>query len=224
MANIDLNISPYFDDFDPTKDYLRVLYRPGFPLQARELTTLQSFMQNQVQKFGNHIFKDGSRVSEGNVTVNKTVYRLFLSGSGNASFPIANARAASILSTIGNLENKIITNADGSVKARVVKQPTGTVGTSNVGSLYFQYITAKEFAATGDFIYASILDNPGTVTTELVNTFSSVTPSCIAEITEGVYYVNGFFTRVPAQTVVISNVTNTPSVKQIGRASCRERV
>ena len=63
MANIDLNISPYFDDFDPNKDFLRVLYRPGFPVQARELTTLQTFMQNQVQRFGNHIFKDGSRVT-----------------------------------------------------------------------------------------------------------------------------------------------------------------
>ena len=213
MANIDLNISPYFDDFDPTKDYLKVLYRPGFPLQARELTTLQSFMQNQVQKFGSHIFKDGSRVSEGNVTINKTVYRLFLSGSGNASFPIANARVGSILATSGNLENKIITNSDGSVKARVVRQPTGNVGTSNVGNLYFQYITAKQFASTGDFIYATIANNPGTVTTELVNTFSSISPACLGEITDGVYYVNGFFTRVQAQTVVISNSTQTPSVK-----------
>jgi len=156
MANIDLNISPYFDDFDPNKDYLRVLYRPGFPLQAREITTLQSFMQNQIQRFGNHIFKDGSKVSEGNITVNNNVYRVFLSGSGNASFPISNARVGSILSTIGNLEGKIITNNDGTVKARVVAQPTGSVGTSNVGNLYFQYITAKEFASTGDFIYATI--------------------------------------------------------------------
>ena len=213
MANIDLNISPYFDDFDPNKDYLRVLYRPGFPLQAREITTLQSFMQNQIQRFGNHIFKDGSKVSEGNITVNNNVYRIFLSGSGNASFPISNARVGTILSTIDNLEGKIITNNDGTVKARVVAQPTGSVGTSNVGNLYFQYITAKEFASTGDFIYATIADNPGTVTTELVNTFSSVSPSCLGEVTEGVYYVNGFFTRMPAQTVVISNSTQTPSAK-----------
>jgi len=213
MANINLNISPYFDDFDPNKDFLRVLYRPGFPVQARELTTLQSFMQNQVQRFGNHIFKDGSKVSEGNITVNKTVYRLFLSGSGNASFPLSGARTASILATIGNLENKIITNADGTVRARIVKQPTGSVSTSNVGNLYFQYITAKEFNSTGDYIYATIADNPGTISTELVNTFTSVSDACLGEITEGIYYVNGFFTRVPAQTVVISDLTHTPSGK-----------
>tara|TARA_A100000171_G_scaffold10080_2_gene7763 strand:- start:37151 stop:42835 length:5685 start_codon:yes stop_codon:yes gene_type:complete len=213
MANIDLNVSPYFDDFDPSKDFLRVLFRPGFPVQARELTTLQSFMQTQVSRFGDHIFKDGSRVSEGNISVVNTSYVMFLTGSGNTSYPLANARTSSILSTIANLEGKIITNSDGSVRARVIQQPTTTLGTSNVGNLYFQYITAKQFDTDGDFIYASEADNLGTVTTELVNTYSTVGESCVAEITEGVYYVNGFFTRLPRQTVVISTTSNTPSAK-----------
>ena len=213
MANIDLNISPYFDDFDPNKDFLRVLYRPGFPVQARELTTLQTFMQNQVQRFGNHIFKDGSRVTEGGLAVHKNVHRLFLSGSGNASFPIGNARVGSILADINTLTNKIITNNDGSVRARVLTQPSGTVGTSNVGNLFIEYITEKEFAVGGDFIYATINDNPDTVTSELVNTFSSVSPSCLAKVVGGVYYVNGFFTRLPEQSVVLSNTSHTPSAK-----------
>ena len=213
MANINLNVSPYFDDYDPDKDFLRVLYRPGFPVQARELTTLQTFMQKQIERFGSHIFKEGSRVSEGNITVNRTVTRLFLTGSGNSSFPIANARTASSLADVATLQGKIITNSDGTVKARVLLQPTGSVGTSNIGNLFIQYITAKEFASTGDFIYATIADNPGLVTAELVNTFNAVSPSCLGEITEGVYYANGFFTRVNAQTVVISSTTNTPSVK-----------
>ena len=171
MANINLNVSPYFDDFDPTKDYLRVLYRPGFPVQARELTTIQTFLQKQINRFGDNIFKNGSRVSEGNVSVNKTVSSIFLSGTGNASFPIANARVGSTVADIATLENKIITSSDGSVKARVIRQPTGTTLTSNVGALYIQYITLKEFSSSGDFIYATASDNPGVVTTEFVNTF-----------------------------------------------------
>ena len=213
MANINLNVSPYFDDFDPTKDYLRVLYRPGFPVQARELTTIQTFLQKQINRFGDNIFKNGSRVSEGNVSVNKTVSSIFLSGTGNASFPIANARVGSTVADIATLENKIITSSDGSVKARVIRQPTGTTLTSNVGALYIQYITLKEFSSSGDFIYATASDNPGVVTTEFVNTFSSVTEACIGEITEGIYYVNGFFTRIPAQTVIISATSRTPSAK-----------
>ena len=48
--NTNLNVSPYFDDFVDSKNYQKVLFKPGFPVQARELTTLQSILQNQVEK------------------------------------------------------------------------------------------------------------------------------------------------------------------------------
>ena len=57
-----LNVAPYFDDFDPNKNYYKVLFKPGYPVQARELTTLQSILQNQVEQFGNHVFKEGAKV------------------------------------------------------------------------------------------------------------------------------------------------------------------
>ena len=38
----DLNTPPYFEDFDPDKNFHRVLFRPGYPLQARDLTQSQS--------------------------------------------------------------------------------------------------------------------------------------------------------------------------------------
>ena len=44
-----LNVSPYFDDFDPQKNYYKVLFKPGYPVQARELTGLQSTLQNQIE-------------------------------------------------------------------------------------------------------------------------------------------------------------------------------
>ena len=47
--NTNLNISPYFDDFDKDKNFYRVLFRPGYPIQARELTTMQSILQNQME-------------------------------------------------------------------------------------------------------------------------------------------------------------------------------
>ncbi len=57
------NVDPYYDDFDETKNFHRILYRPGFAVQARELTQQQSILQNQIHRFGNHVFKDGSEVS-----------------------------------------------------------------------------------------------------------------------------------------------------------------
>ena len=54
-----LNVSPYFDDFDPQKNYYKVLFKPGYPVQARELNNLQSIAQYQIEQFGTHIFKEG---------------------------------------------------------------------------------------------------------------------------------------------------------------------
>ena len=69
-----LNVAPYFDDYDEpviggkANDYYKVLFKPGYPVQARELTTLQSILQNQVEQFGNHFFKEGAKVIPGDLT------------------------------------------------------------------------------------------------------------------------------------------------------------
>ena len=66
--NTNLNVSPYFDDFDESKNYNRVLFKPGYPVQARELTTSQSIVQNQIEKLGHYFFKEGSVVIPGGTT------------------------------------------------------------------------------------------------------------------------------------------------------------
>ena len=65
--NTNLNIAPYFDDFDKDKNFYRVLFRPGYPIQARELTTMQSILQNQVESIGTHFFKEGAMVIPGQI-------------------------------------------------------------------------------------------------------------------------------------------------------------
>ena len=69
-----LNVSPYFDDFDANNDYHKVLFKPGVPVQARELTTLQSILQNQIEKFGQHFFKEGAKVIPGNTSYTQLYY------------------------------------------------------------------------------------------------------------------------------------------------------
>ena len=61
----DLNISPYYDDFESDNNFYKVLFKPGYPVQARELTTLQSILQHQIEDFGSHMFNDGSIVIPG---------------------------------------------------------------------------------------------------------------------------------------------------------------
>lgn len=58
-----LNVSPYFDDYDQAKEFYRILFKPGVSVQTRELNQLQAIIQNQIERFGNHIFKSGTIVS-----------------------------------------------------------------------------------------------------------------------------------------------------------------
>lgn len=58
-----LNVSPYFDDYDQAKEFYRILFKPGVSVQARELNQLQTILQNQIERFGNHVFKSGTIVS-----------------------------------------------------------------------------------------------------------------------------------------------------------------
>ena len=62
LQQTNLNVSPYFDDFDPNDNYHRVLFKPGYPVQARELTGLQSILQNQIERFGQHFLKKVQRL------------------------------------------------------------------------------------------------------------------------------------------------------------------
>jgi uncharacterized alkaline shock family protein YloU len=66
--NRDLNVDPYFDDFDLEKQFYRVLFKPSYAVQARELTQLQTILQNQIEQFGDNIFKEGSIVKGCNFT------------------------------------------------------------------------------------------------------------------------------------------------------------
>ena len=65
----DLNVAPYYDDFDINDNFHRVLFRPGFAVQARELTQLQSILQNQIERHGQNVFKEGTVIIPGQVSV-----------------------------------------------------------------------------------------------------------------------------------------------------------
>ena len=76
-----LNVSPYFDDFDANDGYHKVLFKPGYPVQARELSGLQSILQNQIEKFGQHFFKEGAKVIPGNTAYSPEFFAVELNNS-----------------------------------------------------------------------------------------------------------------------------------------------
>ena len=62
---LNLNVTPYFDDYDVNKGYLKILFKPGNSIQARELTQMQSLLQKQISNLSDHFFKEGAMVIPG---------------------------------------------------------------------------------------------------------------------------------------------------------------
>ena len=78
-----LDTAPYYDDFDPDDNFHRILFRPGYAIQSRELTQLQSILQRQIELHGKHIFKNGAIVVPGEVTVDNRYYGIRLKTTFN---------------------------------------------------------------------------------------------------------------------------------------------
>ena len=115
--NTNLNVTPYYDDFDKAKNFYRVLFRPGFPIQARELTQSQSILQNQIENMGTHLFKDGSMVIPGQIGYDLNVSAIMIQES---------FLGADVESYRSQITGKIITGLTSGVKAKVLYSISST--------------------------------------------------------------------------------------------------
>jgi hypothetical protein len=75
-----VNKPPYFDDFDPTKNYSKILFRPGRAIQSRELTQIQTILQNQISALGDKVLQTPV-ISGGDFQVGTVKYLKFYSAS-----------------------------------------------------------------------------------------------------------------------------------------------
>ena len=138
-----LNVAPYYDDFDKEDNFHRVLFRPGFAIQGRELTTLQSILQNQVERFGRHMFQEGSVVVPGQVTFSSQVTYVSL----ESTF----ADETLVLSQYFNGTSPVVvTGQTSGVQAKVIGylEPTAT----SQPALVVQYINAGSDNETERFL------------------------------------------------------------------------
>ena len=240
MQKTDLNVSPYYDDFDVNDNFHRVLFRPGFAVQARELTTLQSILQNQIERHGRHMFKEGSLVVPGQFGYNNEYYAVKLQSTYN-SVAISNylqqyAENSNITDPqdINKKEGVIITGATSGVKARVIGFSAAT--TTDPATLYVKY-TGTATNTSGDSVAGTtttfvngenisadtaITYTPdgGSATTINANDISATLQSSSATATgssanieAGIYFVRGQFVRVEKQRIILDKYTNTPSYR-----------
>ena len=149
--NTDLNVSPYYDDYDETKDFHRILFRPANAIQARELTQLQSILQNQTEKFGNHIFKEGSLVMGGTITVNKEYYAVKMN-DGNPNGSGETAAETYRAAAVGKYYQ-------GKVSAVVGKCINTAVATTDGDPLTLFFNIIQSGNPTGNTFYSTFADN-----------------------------------------------------------------
>ena len=209
MQKTDLNVSPYYDDFDSTDDFHRVLFRPGFAVQARELTQLQSILQNQIEKFGTHMFKEGAMVIPGQSGFTNEYYAVKLQSTFNSN-PVSGYAA--------NYVGTTITGATSGVKATVVGFDLAT--TTDPLTLYVKYTATGSDNVSTTFSNNENIQSNGVVGGIVANSSSATLQASSATATgssanieEGVYFVRGQFIRVASQRIVLDKYTNTPSYR-----------
>lgn len=187
---------PYYNDYDESKNFHQMIFRPGYAVQGRELTQLQTILQNQIERFGLHIFENGSSVIGGETSLTTCVtLNLESTFSGSTIVP-------------ANFKDKTIRYSDSnnSVIARVIQTSSATE--TEPPALHIKYQSGSEF-------------QPGdTIKIEGEETYANLVPTAnatafgqLAWIYDSIYFYDGYFVKVPKQSVITSKYTLTANVK-----------
>lgn len=175
---IDFSLKPYYDDFDSSKGYLKILFKPGYAVQTRELNQIQSIIQNQIKNFGDHVFKNGTNIYGGRFTMYK------------------NAKMFKITSNITKDEwsnESVITN--GTVDAKIIKLEKFSDGE------YFivEYLQGNTSFLESDNI--SLKDNESN--NEIIVLEEDPSNAVVFSVDSGIFYVNGYFVVTEKQTIFL---------------------
>ena len=214
-----LNVAPYFDDFDPTNDYHKVLFKPGYPVQARELSTLQSILQNQIERFGQHFFKEGAKVIPGNTGYSQLYYAVKLANT---------YQGVPVEAYIEQLTGSTITGQTSGVTATVDNVLFSADSETDNLTLYVAYkgsstrdnatqtFSDGEQLISNQTISSGLLGNsvinPGTPFARTISSGSSAIGS-VFQIEQGIYFVRGNFVNVNKESLILDQYTNTPSYR-----------
>ena len=193
-SKTDFNVSPYYDDFSEAKKFHRVMYRPAFAVQARELTTQQSIIQNQLERFGDHVFKHGAMVIPGEI---------------NFDPHFEAVKLTSFTGTLSNFTETTVTGGTSGVVADVVTV-SATDGT-DPDTIFVKYRNSGTDNVSNRFTDGE------TLTSTASSGETAVVDTCVqgsaAHIKEGTYYINGFFVGVTAQTLILEKYSNEPNFR-----------
>ena len=210
-----LNVAPYFDDVGPESNYYKVLFKPGFPIQARELNNLQSILQNQVEDVGNHLFKEGAKVIPGNTTYLSN-YSCVQIDSDFLGIPVS--------LYIDQLVGKTIVGEQTGVTAKVENYITDAQSVRGTFTLYLDYLSSgtddetsvfadnENLIVDEDIVFATNFISAGEGCAKAIANEATSEGSAYA-LSQGVYFLRGYFVDVADQVIILDQYTNTPSYR-----------
>ena len=195
----DFNLSPYYDDFTESKKFHRILFRPSFAVQARELTQSQTILQNQIEKVGDHLFKQGAMIIPGQVSIdtNYTAVKLSSIASGNTLTQFTNGT--------------ILTGGTSGVTAEIVNT-VATDGT-DPDTIFVKYSKTGTDNTKLVFTDSETITGTNSDSVSLSAVVSTTATGSAAGVQSGTYYINGFFVQVDTSTLILDKYTNTPSYR-----------
>lgn len=196
--SVDKSRNPYFDDYNEDKNFHEVLFVPRRAVQVRELNQIQSMFQKQIERFGNHVFVDGSVVIPGEHNF-------------DLDFSFARVVIPDIIN-IGSMLNgpNITIRGESGITANV--KLFVAPENSDPSTFYLEYMDSSVDGEQNVFNDGELLDifdgetNIGeaeVLTTGIGSKFT---------INNGVYYLGGKFVLVEEQTILLEKYGNTPSV------------
>jgi hypothetical protein len=198
---INFNTEPYYDDFDEDSKFYRILYRPGYAVQARELTQMQTILQNQISRFGDHVFKEGAMVIPGQTSLDTDIGYVKLESTYGGVLTDT---------IVQNFLGLVVQNSSG-LQAEVIYF-TKSSG-SDPAALFVRYKNSGDNNTTRVFADGDVIEDvDSTYTTQAITT-SATGKGSIATITRGVYYIKGHFVLVEDQTIILDKFSNTPSYR-----------
>ena len=213
-----LNVSPYYDDFDKGDNYYKVLFKPGYPVQARELTGLQSILQNQIESFGTHMFKEGSMVIPGGITCDNAFTTLKVNPD-HLGIDIS-VYLDSIVSGKGTKVKGQDSEVVGTIKGYLLPP---TLGVEEI-TLFVKYRDGASDGESVEFVDGEVLilqenvsyGNTTLVTGDTVFTTTSVNSTSTGYavgVANGVYFIRGTFVDVQDSQIVLDPYNNEPSFR-----------
>jgi len=204
---INFNTSPYYDDFSEGNNFHRILFKPGAAVQARELTQLQTILQNQITRFGQSVFKEGAIVIPGNSHFNNTYKYVKLTDSYN------NITSDDV---IVDLVGALVTGQTTGVTAEVINYAVAT--STEPSTIYVRYTgsgTDKETFAFSDGEILTFTYGTASTATLQVAASAATGKGVAFSIASGVIFTKGAFVYFEDETIIISKYSDTPS-KSVG--------